>query len=129
MLRSFVESEPDWERYLTLVLFACCTAKHTSTGVSPFQLMFGQQPKLPAESSNAFDIHSYQAHLRAKLAELQDFVISKMTEAANRQQQGYNKFTTQQQFKAGDLVWLSIPNAGKLMPRWEGNWKVKQVIK
>ena len=28
-------------------------------------------------------------------------------------------------FKAGDLVWLSIPMAGKLDPRWEGGWKVK----
>ena len=27
-------------------------------------------------------------------------------------------------FKAGDLVWLSIPTAGKLDPHWEGGWKV-----
>ena len=40
MLRSFVESETNWERYLPLVLFAYPTAKHTSTGVSPFPLMF-----------------------------------------------------------------------------------------
>ena len=127
MLRSFVDSEPDWERYLPLVLYAYRTAKHTSTGASPFQLMYGRQPKLPTESSTAFDAYSYQTHLRAKLAELHDLVTSKMAEAANRQQQGYNKSTTQRLFKPGDPVWLSIPKAGKLSPRWEGNWKVKQV--
>ena len=26
-------------------------------------------------------------------------------------------------FKAGDLVWLSIPTASKLDPHWEGGWK------
>ena len=26
-------------------------------------------------------------------------------------------------FKAGDLVWLSIPMAGKLDPHWGGGWK------
>jgi len=62
LLRSFVQSEPDWERYLPLVLYAYRTARHTSTGVSPFQLMFGRQPKLPENTVGVFDTHSYQAH-------------------------------------------------------------------
>ena len=59
LLRSFVQSESDWERYLPLVLYAYRTSKHASTGVSPFQLMFGRHPKLPDITSNAFDPHSY----------------------------------------------------------------------
>ena len=30
-------------------------------------------------------------------------------------------------FTTGDPVWLSIPTAGKLEPRWEGGWVVKSV--
>ena len=90
ILCSFVDSEPDWERHLPLVLYA---ANHTSTCASPFQLMYKQQSKLPTEYSTAFDAYSYQIHLHAKLAELHDLVMSKMAKAANRQQQGHNKFT------------------------------------
>ena len=43
MLCSFVDSEPDWERHLPLVLYA---ANLTSICASPFQLMYEQQSKL-----------------------------------------------------------------------------------
>ena len=45
-------------------------------GVSPFQLMFGQQSKSSNfEHQLAFDVSSYQDHLQAKLAELRDLVF------------------------------------------------------
>ena len=46
LLRSYVEKEADWEQHLPLVLFAYRTAIHSSTGTSPFLLMFGRQPKI-----------------------------------------------------------------------------------
>ena len=97
------------------------------TGVSPFQLMFGRHLKLPETTGGALDTHSYQSHLCAKLAEFQDLVTFNTATAAHRQQQGYNRFTKLQQFAPGDLVWLSIPNASKLAPHWEGEWKVIEV--
>ena len=48
-----------------------------------------------------------------------------MVDAARHQKQEYDKHMGIRTFKAGDLVWLSIPTAGKLDPRWEGGWKVK----
>ena len=96
-------------------------------GILPFQLMYGCQPKLPENSTDAFNTNSYQMHLRTKLAELQDLVTSNSAAAAHRQQHGYNRFTKPQRFAPGDLVWLSIPTAGKLIPHWEGRWKVEEV--
>ena len=74
-----------------------------------------------------YDTHSYQAHLQAKLAQLQDLATSKSTMAAYRQRQEYNKSTRLQQFVPGDLVWLSIPKASKLAPHREGEWKITEV--
>ena len=89
--------------------------------------MFGHHPKLPKTTVNAFDTHSYQAHLRAKLAELLNLVTSNTVTAAHRNQQAYNRFTKLQQYAPGYLIWLSIPNASKLALHWVGEWKVTEV--
>ena len=73
LLHTYVDKESDWERYLPLVLYAYRTAVHSTTGVSPFELMFGRQPTLnlvELSDVSAFDPSSYQAQLQAKLAEL-----------------------------------------------------------
>ena len=40
MLQAYVQEDADWERFLPLVLYAYCTAVHSSTGFAPFELMF-----------------------------------------------------------------------------------------
>ena len=128
LLRSYVETQDEWERYLPLVLFAYRTAVHATTGVSPFVLMFGRSPQISDLSTpTAFDSASYQTQLQAKLAELQDFVECHTTQAASKQKATYDKHSTSRLFRVGDTVWLSIPTAGKLDPRWEGRWVVKSV--
>ncbi len=60
----YVDKEENWERYLPLARYAYRTAVHSTTGVSPFMLMFGRQPKLPAfHCSRAYDPASYQYQL------------------------------------------------------------------
>ena len=45
----------------------------------------------------------------------------------SRQKTYYVHHTRVPSFTAGDSVWLFIPTAGKLEPRWEGEWVVKSV--
>ena len=131
LLRTYVEEESDWERFLPLVLHAYRTSVHSSTGVSPFMLMLGRQPKRPdlgAPDAAAYDPTSYQAQITCKMAKLQDFVETHLVHSATKQQTFYNKHSEQRQFKVGDPVWLSIPTAGKLDPKWEGGWKIVKVV-
>jgi len=80
LLRVYIDTQEEWERYLPLVLFAYRTAVHASTGVSPFTLMFTRPPQITDLSiPTAFDSGSYQAQLQAKLAKLRDFVESQAT--------------------------------------------------
>ena len=128
LLRTYVEQESEWEELLPLALYAYRTAVHTTTGVSPHVLMFGRQPKLTVfESPRAFDSTTYQFHLRTKLAKLKDIVESKLVSSAAAQKKFYDQSSCVRSFQVDDNVWLSLPRAGKLDPKWEGNWKVTAV--
>ena len=128
LLRTYVDTQDDWERYLPLVLYAYRTSVHSSTGASPFLLMYGRNPSsTPFSKSTAFDSLSYPAHLRAKLAELRDFVETNLAAAARNQKQAYDQHTSAPSFTVGDPVWLSVPTAGKLDPKWEGEWVIQSV--
>jgi len=71
LLRVYIDTQEEWERYLPLVIFAYHTAVYASTGVSPFTFMFRCQPQITDLSiPTAFDSGPYQAQLQAKLAEL-----------------------------------------------------------
>ena len=90
--------------------------------------MFGRQPSLPAVTQcNSFDATSYADHICAKLAELRDLVEANTVEAAEKQKLMYDLHTKSRSFKEGDPVWLPVPTAGKLQPKWEGGWKVTKI--
>ena len=36
--------------------------------------------------------------------------------------------TSAKSFAVGDPVWLSVPTAGKLDPRWEGKWIIQSIV-
>jgi len=54
-------------------------------------------------------------------------VEANLVELANRQATNYNKLSSTQHFAVGDCVWLSIPTARKLDPRWDGKWTITAV--
>lgn len=131
MLRTFVEKESDWERYLPLVLYAYRTAVHSSTSVTPFSLMFGRSSSGAHQfpSLTGFEPECYSAHLNAKLSELRKFVQETIGDAAKAQKEQYDLRSTEERIlHKGDPVWLSIPTAGKLDPRWEGGWTIQEVM-
>ena len=128
MLRAYVQQHNDWEKYLPLVLYAYRSATHSSTGVSPFELMFGRCAlKPPLHTNTAHDVTSYQDQLRAKLAQLYDFVELNNVQASSHQKHYFDQRTQPRTFQVGDSVWLSIPTAGKLEPKWEGEWVIQSV--
>ena len=122
MLRAYVSDQSDWEKFLPLVMFAYRTSIHTSTGISPFELMFGQSTQKPHfPSLDSYDTSSYLNQLRSKLSKLYDFVETHMVEASRHQQTSYNQHVQDRHFQVGDMVWLSLPTAGKLDPKWQGD--------
>ena len=44
--------------------------------------------------------------------------------SSDTQKKYYDKQSSSRKFGVSDHVWLSVPVAGKLDPKWEGGWKV-----
>ena len=65
--------------------------------------------------------------LQSKLSQLLDLVEAHSTEAAHRQKLCCDRRSSEQCFQIGDMVWLSIPTAGKLDPHWDGRRSVRSV--
>ena len=128
MLRAYVQQHQDWEQYLPLVLYAYRTAVHASTGVSPFEMMFGRQgQKPPLPQKQHMTCIPIKATSVPNLPPFADFVESHNVQASTQQKYYFDKHSKFRTLTIGDAVWLSIPTAGKLDPRWEGGWTVKSV--
>ena len=55
MLTSFVSSrKDDWDLWLDSVTFAYNTSRHDVLGVSPYEVVFGRDPRLPLELVQCF---------------------------------------------------------------------------
>ena len=44
MIQTHVEKDSQWEEHLQLLLFMHRTTKHTTTGLSPYEIVFGSNP-------------------------------------------------------------------------------------
>ena len=126
LLRTYVERESQWEE---LYLYVYRTTKHSSTGFSPFEVLFGLNPPLRQipnlDGPLLPEPSEYCEQLRNKLALLREMVDSNLVESASQQQNYYNG-SIRTPLKPGQQVLLSNPCAGKLQPRWTGPWLVKE---
>ena len=48
-IRAYSEDNPNWDLYLTQLAYAYNCSVHDTTGFSPFQVMFGREPRLPID--------------------------------------------------------------------------------
>ena len=122
LLRTYVDAQSDWERYLPLVLYAYRTSVHSSTDISPFVLMFGCHPwSMPFAKVKEFDSQTYPAHLQAKQAELRDFVEANLAKAAHHQKCAYDQHTSSWSFLLGILFGFLSQQQGSLTLGGRGN--------
>jgi hypothetical protein len=75
-----------WEEYLPHVEFACNRATHSTTKVSPFQVVYGFNPRAPIDilplptSERIHDDSKERAEFNLKMYETTKHNIEKMTE-------------------------------------------------
>ncbi|KAG1268979.1 hypothetical protein G6F57_013298 [Rhizopus arrhizus] len=121
-LATAVHSEPTkWDSYLQFITFAYCrvctkdrtynTAKHASTGFSPFQVMFGRQPVLPNEQGlilptfKTYETETWVNYLNKYIPLLHGKVLQNIKTAQGHQKTFYDKGKrVKYDYKIGDLI-------------------------
>ena len=129
---------PLWEERLPLVEFALNSAVHASTGISPFKLMYGYQPRDPLALLQHGAVHMPVESTRDMLQHLHDDLLAaqRSVAAAQQLQARYaDRHRRAHVFHVGDRVMLSTTNLSayqkvckKLRARWCGPFTVAQVI-
>lgn len=117
--------------------FAYNRATHSTTKVSPFQVVYGFNPRAPIDIlplPTSERIHSdakERAEFILKMHETTKYNIEKMTEKYRRGSKGKKEL----KLEPGDLVWLHLRKEcfpdlrkSKLMPRVDGPFKILEKI-
>ena len=86
-LNSNKESEETWAQALPRVLQAYRTSKHSVTGFTPFELVYGNKPTLPVDSKYELDTPACDQNREEMVAEAKN----RCHRAAQRMAQQYNK--------------------------------------
>ena len=141
MLSTCIEEHPfEWEEHLKKVCFAYNTSIHSTTGETPFFLMFGRQARLPVDllyntplSVEERDVPTYVFDLKNTLTSAYERVRSKTSSQQMRQKENYDRKVHGDSFKPGDMVWLFNPavprgKARKFHRPWTGPHRVLQKI-
>ena len=137
LLKLYVNLDQDnWDTLLPVCAMAYNASVHSSTGYSPFFLMFGRNMRLPLElvlpppdeaestKSNEDDVHSF-VHNMARTFEHVFALNRKHLQAAlDNQKRAYEKRKNEYKYKPGDGVWLYNPRrkvgrSPKLDSPWE----------
>nr|XP_027090324.1 uncharacterized protein LOC113711359 [Coffea arabica] len=145
IIRKMTEKHRDWHEKLPYALMAYRTSIRTSTGATPYSLMYGMEAVLPAE----VEIPSLRILMEAKLEEA-DWIKQRHEQLTSiderrfnaichgqcyqkRVARAYNKKVHRRAFEEGDKVLKRILSMqdeakGKFAPNWQGPFIVQKVL-
>ena len=132
IITNFVsEHSLDWVKWLDQAVFAYNTSVHESTGLSPYEMVFGRPARMPMEVElgvpllNPSSQSDYTQSLR-KAIQIANQTAQKTLLAARQRQasqyaQGHPDWKP---FAAGQTLWLSRPKKWKFGKKWIGPYKI-----
>lgn len=139
-LRNYVSfSQRDWDSLLTPAEFSYNNAVQSSSGLSPFFLVYGRNPLVPTSLFNVGQETGNAAadELLSLLKNRISIARDNIHQAQESQSEQANKNRKNHDFKVGDLVLLASDNYGmshlkhrpskKLKPKWLGPFPITRI--
>ncbi|GJS71410.1 RNA-directed DNA polymerase [Tanacetum coccineum] len=139
LLRCLVgDNKKQWDLALPHAEFAYNRSTHSSTGRSPFLVVYGRNPFTPLDLAPLPGVDTFSAEgddRAAQIKSLHEQVREQITQHNLQYQARANKHRRKVVFQEGDLVWIFLRRErfpqrrfGKLQPRADGPFRVLQRI-
>ena len=131
ILSRMCQGDPDrWTKFVTRAVFAMRVRVHSTTGHSPFYLVYGVEPRLPGDSPPVdlyefpanFDVEEYTNRELESLGVARGLAHLRTQEQADRMAQRYDtdNNVTGHRFQIGEFVKVFNHNRTKFQNKWLG---------
>ena len=133
------DAKENWDLQLGLTLMAYRSSVQSSTGFTPFSLVFGREMRVPLDimfgppptdsTTRAQSIQELRSIMQASYEKTRERM-----DAAHKRQQDYDdRMTVGSRFKIGEKVWLYTPvikkdACAKFNKPWTGPWNISNQI-
>ena len=133
IISNFVSKQGnDWDQWLDQAVFSYNTSVHESTGISPYELVFGRPARMPIEVELSVPLRSpssqsdYSHSLRKAIRHANQVAQGKLELARAQQSKTYNSKSHKnwKPFEPGQFVWLWRPKKFKFGRKWIGPYEV-----
>jgi hypothetical protein len=135
-LASFVDDTTlDWENFLPALMLSYNTSYHSTITTTPFELLFGERPRLPSFPNPEIQRLHYGESTSAERYQLLQEIRFLAKNIANdngaKISDNFDKSAFPHDFNINDLVWFEdvapLGKTPKLTPKWQGPAKIMEV--
>ncbi|KAI2666719.1 Retrovirus-related Pol polyprotein [Labeo rohita] len=136
--RVAADDRKDWDQMLPYVLFGIREVPQASTCFTPFELLFGRQPRgLLDVARDAWEqqpvalrsVVEHVAQMREKIERVMPMVREHLVKAQQVQQRHYNRAAQPREFQPGERVMVLVPtSACKFLAKWQGPYTILEKI-
>lgn len=127
-----------WHKSIPYLLFVFREFPHQSTGFTPFELIYGRNPRGPLDvlkeewqelSKGQDSVVSYLLDTYQRLEAARDLARSTETEVKANVKMWYDRSARERSFKVDDMVLILLPSSSnKLLARWQGSFPVSEKL-
>jgi len=119
----------DWDKYLDQALFATRIRTHTTTGFSPFYLLYGVHPRLVGDQAGPAPMDLTPREDPKPLLDKDRALALQRTEERSKQNASAweNTLNHKTKFKEGDWVLITTKQPNKWESHWYGPYKISAV--
>ena len=133
-IKQYADQDDEWDEWLDLATFSHNTTVHSSTEMTPFEIVFGKIARLPSDSAvtegeQLPTYENYMVDLVTRLNEIKKLAYYNLIESKKKSKEIYDKRTNEKTFQAGDWIYLQKgAKPHKFGNHYDGPYLIEQVF-